>query len=50
MVVLQSRRTRVQHVSTDGSFGIARLPAGEYALAGVIDLGSDGALDPLLLQ
>jgi hypothetical protein len=46
----QSRRIRVQHAATDGSFAIAGLPAGEYGLAVVTDLEADEAFDPSFLQ
>jgi uncharacterized protein (DUF2141 family) len=46
----QSRRIRVQHAATDGSFAIAGLPSGDYGLAVVTSLEPDEAFDPSFLQ
>ena len=46
----ESRRIRVQHVATDGSFEIAGLPAGEYALAATTSLDPGDEFDPSFLQ
>ena len=45
-----SRRVRSARPSTDGKFGFAGLPAGEYRLAAVTDVESGAWYDPALLQ
>ncbi len=46
----QSRRIRVEHAASDGSFTFAGLPPGEYALAVVTDLDAGEEFDPAFLQ